>query len=168
MEGHIKMGFIDKKGRLFGKVNIIDFFIVLLGIALIPVLFYLYHGVSKKPIVAAHKWIKVEALVFTMPEFVEENIKPGGVFYDEFGKIDLKLTDVTIKAPTAYKHAKLLPQHSYKVPVFLKLQLLCRKKFKDSNWYYQRRLLVISFDKGLSLDIDNYNVSVFILKIDEE
>ncbi len=43
------MKFIDEKGRLFGKINVIDFLVILFLSFLVPMFYFSYKIVTKKP-----------------------------------------------------------------------------------------------------------------------
>ena len=43
------MGIIDGEGRLFGKINIIDFIVLLFGVCFITTMFYVSLKINSKP-----------------------------------------------------------------------------------------------------------------------
>ncbi len=58
------MKLIDEKGRLFGKINIIDFFVILLLLCLVPMFYFGYKLYTKRkvapPVIAPEVWADVE------------------------------------------------------------------------------------------------------------
>ena len=57
------MKLMDGKGRLFGKINIADFFIIVLIIVIIPAFLHIYSILGKTPTMVSPKWVKVEAVL---------------------------------------------------------------------------------------------------------
>ena len=90
------MKIIDEKGRLFGKINIVDFVIIVLICVIIPAFFHIYKILGKTPTRIPYSWIKVEAVTFTMPE-IAELIEPGDISLDGFGNPDGKLLAILKK-----------------------------------------------------------------------
>lgn len=76
------MKIIDGKGRLFGKLNIIDFFVLALLVFFIPVSYFGYKIIVKKPLDATKLVDNTETILFTVrvynlaPEIVKI-ITPG-------------------------------------------------------------------------------------------
>ena len=70
------MKVIDEKGRLFSKINVIDFLIILFLLCLAPAFYFGYKIVTKKPVVIAPEmeWIEIEAncrLIKLRPEVLQ-------------------------------------------------------------------------------------------------
>ncbi len=79
------MNIMDEKGRLFGRINVIDFVVILLLFSLIPILYVGYKlNTREDHAVMRSVSIKVRS-VETMPELINV-IKPGDVDMDPSGK----------------------------------------------------------------------------------
>lgn len=80
------MGFLDDKGRLFGKVNVIDFLVVLFLCFFIPVLFFSYKISKKKPAVSAeYADAEIECTFAKVDPHVAERIAVGDTEKDKDG-----------------------------------------------------------------------------------
>ena len=160
------MKIIDEKGRLFGRINIVDFSIILLLLIVIPTFFYIYEVLGKRPTRVPYTWVKVEAVTFTIPE-IAELFKPGDVSRDEFGDPDGKLLKILKKD---YAYSKMVKdatvnKHGYRIPVFLELELWCTRSIKGKRWYYRRFPLGLSLEKGFDFGTGKYDIECFAIKI---
>lgn len=172
------MKILDSKGRLFGRINIVDILIVALFIVSIPVFLCAYSILEKSPERIAAKKIRVEAIAFVIPE-IAEKFKPGDVSYDEFGTINGRLVRVMannsayakkMKYVFAYKTSYLIAKNRYIIPVILDLELLCTKSGAGERWYFRRQPLIMSLDYGdkFMFDSRNYRIYCCPLKICED
>jgi len=167
------MKIIDEKGRLFGKINIVDFFIIVLIVILIPVFAVTYQVMQKTPRRVPFKWVKVEAVTFTMPEFAA-HFKEGDISRDGYGNVDSKLLKIIKKDDiyaTRLKSAIINKnkdaRYEHIAPVFLKFELLCTKSAKGEKWYYRRRSLVVSLKDDFVFETDQYSINCYVIKIEE-
>lgn len=166
------MKIVDEKGRLFGKINIVDFFIAILLIGVIPIFLYTYKVLGTAPRRVPLKWIKVEVVVFTLPE-IAELFEPGDITFDGYGNADGRLLKV-IKRGGDFGHrvhmatTKSTGYARYRIPVFLELELLCTLSAVGEAWYYRRRPLYISLDKAFTLDTETYSVMCHVMKVKPE
>ena len=167
------MRLLDKKGRLFGKINVIDFLICVLIIVIIPGFFQIYKILGKTPLRVPFKWAKVEAITFTLPE-IATLFKPGDVAYDEYGNVDAKLVKVISVDDQRMRRnmnseridKKNLP-YAYSIPVLIELELLCtRGPLKADRWFYRRNPLVVSLDPRYTFvfSTDDYSIDCFATK----
>lgn len=166
------MKILDEKGNLFGKINIVDFSITFLFLIIIPAFFYMYEVLDKRPTMVPHKWIKAEAVTFTIPEMAEL-MKPGDISYDEQGNPDGKVLKI-LKKDKSYsdqiKNAMIdinNTTYGYKVPVFLELELSCTKSAINEPWYYRRFPLTPSLDRGFAFGTNRYDTYCVMIKIKE-
>ena len=167
------MKLIDAKGRLFGKINIVDFFIIVLLIVIIPGFFYVYTVLAKRPAWVPSKWVKVEAVTFTIPE-IADIIKPGDIHYafkKPRAKV-LKILERDEKYKEKYKMAmskSLIPHYEHRVPVFLELDLLCTKSGENEPFYFERNEVVINMDRTIhTFNTPTYSLKFYVLKIKDE
>ncbi|MFA5147133.1 MAG: DUF4330 family protein [Candidatus Omnitrophota bacterium] len=168
------MELLDKRGRLFGKINIVDFLIVGLIIVIIPTFFYVYKVLGKKVQAVPVYWVRAE--VVTLPVFaVAEIFREGDLSYDEQGSPDARLVRL-IKKDAGYgekiKAAALRKStdetFDYKVPVFMELELACTRGSKRDPWYYRRQPLLIGTGSMIFFNTDRYSVPCYVLKVNDE
>ena len=167
------MKLIDEKGRLFGRINIVDFLIVTLVIILIPAFFHIYRILGKTPIRVPSEWIKVEAVAFTIPE-IADLFKPGDISYDRFGNMDGKLArviDIDDERIRRYMHLEDIREENknlpivYSMPVLIEFELLCTRDEKNQPWYYRRAPLVVSLAKSFVFSSDKYDITCYAIKV---
>ena len=160
------MKLIDEKGRLFGKINIVDFSIILLFLIIIPTFFYIYEVLGERPTRVPHTWIKVEVVTFTIPE-IAELFRPGDVLYDEFGNVDGKLLKILKKDQAYANRLKDVIDNRYRhrIPVFLELELSCTQSMKNEAWYYKRTPLELGLEGSFVFGTGKYSIRCFTIKI---
>lgn len=165
------MKIIDEKGRLFGKINIVDFLIIILICVIIPVFFHIYKILGKTPTRIPYSWIKVEAVTFTIPE-IAELIEPGDMSIDRFGNPDGRMLKILkkdskygekIKSATIEKTSEA--EYEARIPIFLELELSCTKSAESEPWYFRRKPLLISLDNKFEFTTDKYRLICYALKI---
>ena len=174
------MAVIDEKGNLFGKINVVDFAILVLIIVIIPAFLYAYHILGKTPRKVEEKWIRVEAVVMTVRQ-IADLLRPGDVSVDQYDNPDGRLVKVigrdspiaqAVKDMVVTKRA---PENAFsQIPVLLEpisveFQLLCSRGSKSEPWYYRRDPLLINVgDRSLIFTTKRYLVGFYITKILEE
>lgn len=163
---------IDENGRLFGKINIVDFLIIILILIVMPTFLHIHEILSKRPTRVPHTWIKVEAVTFTLPE-IAKLFKPGDVSHDEYGNVDGRLLRI-LKRDQSYsnrlKRATINQSHEtryeHRIPVFLELELSCTLSAEGESWYYRRNSLYITLDYNFEFITDKYIIKCYALKIE--
>tara|TARA_B100000315_G_scaffold249937_1_gene281926 strand:- start:2899 stop:3927 length:1029 start_codon:yes stop_codon:yes gene_type:complete len=85
------MNIIDEKGRLFGKINIIDLFVILFLISLTPLLYYGYKIATYTPpkkinIQESYQLIPVEVVFKNLEENIANKIQLNDKEVDKYGK----------------------------------------------------------------------------------
>ena len=163
------MKLIDEKGRLFGKINIVDAFIIILIMMIIPGFFYMYKILGKRPTWVPSKWVKVEAVTFTLPE-IAKLIKAGQAYY-AYGNPQAKILKV-LKRDDKYSAKlkseitkKAMPEYEQRIAVFLELELLCTHSAKNEPYYFARYPVIISLEKSHIFDTGTYQIRFYVLKI---
>lgn len=150
------MKIIDKKGRLFGKINIIDFIVILILIGCVSLLYLGYKVITMRNTREA-QWVSVRAkFIGIIPELVEEikegnvELGPSGsaqgrvealvdvraseallVSLDEAMDADHGIEGIGIRA----KATSEILKHPSKKTIVLDLNLFCNKKF--GMFYYR-------------------------------
>ncbi|KPK42633.1 MAG: hypothetical protein AMJ78_01805 [Omnitrophica WOR_2 bacterium SM23_29] len=145
------MKLIDEKGRLFGLVNLIDFFVVLFLLAMIPALYFGTKIIFMRPVVeepfgADIKEISLNCQLIKLGPDVAEAISPGDKETDNKGRVIGEIIELGEIEP--YINDATLKQR----PARLKL----KAQFKDNDLYYKDSII----DGGLELvfKTDKYNV----------
>lgn len=86
--------FIDKKGKLFGKINIIDFLILVILVAAIAILGVKFLGGGRGK---DTQTLEMKFHIEEIDEWVTENVKEGDALYDGTYEQDLgKVTKVEV------------------------------------------------------------------------
>lgn len=143
------MKIIDEKGRLFGKINVIDFLVLLLLLSFIP-MFYFGYKLFKKPTVALEaaqkfieidlncKFIKVEPGILKQitvgdKEIDEKSITLGEIIW--LGEATPYKYEFDIGGEVITKEDPILKD----IPARIRL----RVEMRDNNLYYKDRLIAI-------------------------
>jgi len=93
---------IDEKGRIFGKINVIDFAVLLFIVIIIPMFFISNKiiNVKKPEAIKQEVVIPVEVkFIRVMPEFAKV-MKEGDIAKDENGKVTGKLIKIIKEEPS--------------------------------------------------------------------
>ena len=170
------MKLLDRKGRLFGRINIVDFFIIVLICVIIPTFFYTYKILGLRPDKVPSTWVKVKAVTFVTPG-LENLIKEGDISYDIMDKPSGKIVkifkrdkDVGLKLHASVMKAKELSSESpsryaNKVPVYAEIELLCTQSGKNEPWYYNREPLYVSVNRIFYFSANDYSIEFFATNI---
>lgn len=98
--------FIDDKGRIFGKINIIDFIIILFIISLLPMFYFGYDLIYKeKPIktVKRNTSVTIDGIIYDPDNQVLKNIRPGDIFIGQDGEKMAEIINVSTLQKTRRK-----------------------------------------------------------------
>lgn len=166
------MKVLDGEGRLFGKINIVDFGIILLLTIAIPAFFHMYTILGKRPTKVPHEWIRVKAVAFTIPE-IAELFKEGDTSYDEIGEPDGKLLRIIGKGSAysgKFKSAIIdksdASKHKNNVPAILEFKLSCEYSITGGHWYYKRNHLLVGMDNPFVFACKKYHIICYAVKIE--
>ena len=147
------MKLIDEKGKLFGKINVIDFLVLLFFLGLSPMFYFGYKIFNKKPpqntpapivpIVEAPKTFIETELNFILNKLEPETAKlisKGDQEVNEKGEVIAEIISLGRAIPVAYEidlgdQQKLIKDDPVlkKIPSLLKI----RAEFKDNTLYYK-------------------------------
>lgn len=167
------MNFIDKKGRIFGKINIVDFFIVAFIIVIIPLFFLMYEILGKTPVKVPHHWVRIRVVTFALPEMIEL-FKPGDVTLDENGVPDGRLIRIIEKD---YEYGNRLKsamikkgdmENDYRVPVVLEIEISCTRNSRNEKWYYRRLPITIGLNCSIVFSTVKYETGCYIVGIEDK
>ena len=157
------MKLIDEKGRLFGKINIIDFMVVLFLLCFITTLYMGYK------ILTSHRlkedvWVKLQVEFTALHPDISKVIKEGDAAKDEYGKINGKIDHISEpRASSAglilLSGNKLATSASNSKELVADISIKCLKK-QDSLYYNG---LPVKIGKELAFSTDLYFVSGMII-----
>lgn len=145
------MRFIDEKGRLFGKVNIIDFLVIVFLSSLIPVFYFGYRIFTKKPAVVTEKKEVIETEIYCkfikiQPDIMKL-ISVGDKEFDENGSAIAEIILLGSISPYQYKidmgngEIKIITDSVLKeLPAYLRL----KAGIKDNRLYYKDKEIMIN------------------------
>ncbi|MBN1353478.1 MAG: DUF4330 domain-containing protein [Candidatus Omnitrophica bacterium] len=164
------MRLIDKEGRLFGKLNVVDFFIIALLIVVIPGFLGMYKILGKRPTWVPSQWVRVKAVTFTIPE-IADLLKPGDISYDRFGNTQARLLSVSERdsdyandLKSAVKSTSMT-EYEHRMGLILELELLCTKSAENEPFYYMRVPIFASLDEPHEFSSKKYSVKFYVLDI---
>ena len=162
-------GIIDEKGRLFGKINVVDFLIITIFLIMTPVFFNVYRIMNRMPERVPSEWITVEAVTFTLPE-IAELFAPGDTATDIFGTVDSRLIRVVKKTHDEgerFKKAMTNKRNQFRIPVFLEFELLCTEGDIGGLWYFRRCALSLGLNRTFLFNNVRYRIDCYPIKIEK-
>ncbi len=145
------MKIIDEKGRLFGKINVIDFMVILFLICLTP-MFYFGYKLFKKSVVISEvskKFIEIDLnckFIEVEPEILKQ-ITVGNKEIDKKGTTLGEIISLGEIKPYQYEFSLgggevLTKEDAILKEISAKLRL--RVEMRDNNLYYKDRLIAIN------------------------
>lgn len=152
------MKLIDEKGRLFGVVNLIDFFVLLFLLAMVPAFYFGYKIIFKKPTVQESfekgiKEIKLSCEFIKLRPDIAGLIFVGDAEFDNKGRIIGEIVELGPIEPD-----KEDPQLKTRSTV-LKL----KAQFREADLYYKGS--VIDYDSEFVFKTSKYSASA---KVEED
>lgn len=158
------MKVIDEKGRLFGKINVIDFFVILFLLCLVPIFYFGYRVFTKKPVEPKKDFIGIEIgcnLVKIAPEILAL-ITAGDKGVDKNGNETGEIAWIGESQPYLYKFETestageqpliIEDQALRELPVKLKL----KAEIRNDNLYYNEKQICVG--SPLDFKTDKYSV----------
>ncbi len=145
------MKIIDEKGRLFGKINFVDFLVILLLVCLVPMFYFGYKIMTKNPTVVEltkGEFIEIELdcrLIKLKPEVLKV-ISVGDKELDKNGQVIGKIISLGQSMPYKYELDVGQGQKIIKEDAILKqlkAKLKLKVKIKGDNLYYKEKMIKI-------------------------
>ena len=167
------MKIIDEKGRLLGKINVIDFLVVIFFLSLIPMFYFGYKIVNQKPTVPVTENVEVQKKEFIEIElsFIFKRIDPKilsliSVGDKEIGKekeIMGEILSLGEFKPYSYEISIGSAKKVIVVSVLKDLPVTLRIKaeVKQSNLYYKDRQ--IADNAAIDFVTDKYKLEAFYI-----
>ncbi len=151
------MKIIDEKGKLFGRINVIDFLVLLFFLGLTPMFYFGYKIFNKKPpqntpapVIEIPKTFIETELNFILNKLDPETaglIAKGDREVNEKGEVIAEIISLGKAVPVAYEidlgnQEKLIKDDPAlkKIPALLKI----KAEFKDSVLYYKEKPIKIN------------------------
>lgn len=168
------MKLIDDKGRIFGKINVIDFLVILFLFCLIPMFYFGYKVFSRRDnqqIIQKKEFIQIEVncLFVKLTDNDLASISVGDKDYDEDGEVIGEI--VGLESPEPYIHALDMGRGEilYKKDEFLKqikAKLRLRPEVKYEGLYQRGELLRIG--SRFEFNTKEYKIYAVMGKGDKE
>ncbi len=166
------MRLIDEKGRLFGKINIIDFFVILFLVSLTPMFYFIYKILNKprtenitvtsevkQKLVKDFLEIDLDCLFIKLEPQVAEAISVGNKEIDNTGRVIAEILSVGKVSPYKYELEMGAPQKIVKndpdfkqIPVTLRIKTEIRQ---DKLYYKDKQIL---YNSIFDFTTDKYRI----------
>ena len=157
------MNILDKNGKLFGKINIIDFSVIMILLLAVPLFIFAYQAMNSKKNEPT-KWVTVELKIQRVDPELIEALKEGDVEKNELGKkigIFGKLSKVT-STSTAVLVGDTMVNDSLKKDITVTVRLLC--KDYDNNLYYKN--FPVKIGSIITFSTITYEITGVAIKVD--
>ena len=169
------MKIIDEKGRLFGKINIIDIIVVVFLLSLLPMVYYGYRIITAEKIIPDQERVTVEVRFIVIVSEIAHAMEPGDFEKSNLCNEEGEIVEIIGRRPinpvilesfmSESKNAKSMSHLPVPLTdVTVKLNLLCTRR--SETLYYDNRPLKIGMPFIFSTDL--YDASGVIVGIEEE
>jgi len=171
--------FIDNKGRIFGRINIVDLLIVSVVVIVFSTAVHTYRLMGTVPRLFASKWLKVEAVTFTRPELTRY-FKAGDISRDKNGKYDLRINRLIDKDKTAAKrftdglvctfedmgigHSNANSKYALRQPLFMEIEMLCFKDSLDDLWHFRGNTLFLGLNRNIIVNTSSVSFQMSLIR----
>lgn len=144
------MKIIDERGRIFGKINVIDFSVILFLLALTPMFYFGNRIMAKKPIVQNlfEEDVQINCQLIRLSPDIAKIISTGDKEIDDKKRVIGEIVELGASEP--YKGDPMLKQR------WARLEL--KAKPKGGELYYKDK--IIDYDSELIFGTDKYNATV--------
>lgn len=160
------MKIIDEKGRLFGKINIIDFIIIFMLIAIIPMFYLGYKIFGKKSQVEIGQYIEqvINCNLIKLSPAVAKLISVGDLILDEKGDVAGQILWVSEIGPYQFtvdlgENKKRIIRDAFFKQTHVKIKL--KSYIKGNSMYFNGYKL--NYNETFTLKTDKYSVSAILL-----
>ena len=166
------MKIIDEKGRLFGKINVIDFLVILFSFCFIPTFYFGYKAFSKKEPVLTEKpkvlaEIEVNCKLIKLEPGILELIRVGDKEIDKNGKV---IGEIVLVGDSTFYQEKfyigpdifLTGTNSRLKELYARLRLTVEAR--GNSIYYKD--MQITANSPIEFKTNKYTVSAILLKED--
>lgn len=165
------MRIIDEKGKLFGKINVIDFLVILFLLSIIPMFYFGYKILTKNPVevvAPVKEFIETEIsfrLIKLEPEVVNI-ISVGDKELNEGREVIGEIVNLGKIIPYTYRFdigagEKITREDPNLKQILARLKL--KTEVKQNNLYYKDKPITIN--SPLDFKTDRYNIIAIPVKI---
>ena len=163
--GNLKI--IDGTGRLFGKINIIDFFVILCLISFLAVSLFWYTLSANEKNMLDKRWISVQVRFLEIDPGFNKMIKQGDCEKDLFGKIVGNIVNIVSTKPSkvwVVIDNKMFStiDHPEKTDLIVDVKLLCT--MRDGAYYY--KTFPIKVGNNIVFTTDIYTIQGLIVNLE--
>lgn len=167
------MKIIDEKGRLFGKINVIDFLVIIFFLSLTPMFYYGYKIFHKKPAapIAQNAEAQKKEFIATELSFVFKKVNPQVLSFISAGDKEIgkdreilgEILSLGEVKPYSYEIAIGSTKKVITDPLFKDLPVILRIKaeVKQNNLYYKDRQ--ITDNSSIDFMTDKYKLEAFYM-----
>ena len=169
-----KMKIIDEKGRLFGRINIFDFLVILFLFCFIPLFYFGYdiYYIKTNEINSQlkGKWVEIKLKISGIIPEETKVLQEGDVEKNSAGKIIAKLKKIISDKPSelltlALKEERLIPvAHPFLNDVVVLLDLFCTN---DNSVLYLNQA-PIKIGNQFTFSTNLYNITGTIIGINSK
>ena len=158
------MRIIDDKGRLFGKLNVIDFLVVLFLLSLVPAFLLLNKIIFMDEPELPTKWITLEVKFSRLDPKVAEAIQENDIEQNEFGTIIARVNSIISLTPAVvtdiYEGEFVVLDHPFDKDMLISIDVLCEEI--EGIYYFKNRQLQMGRDFTVTTDL--YAIEGLIVK----
>ncbi len=160
------MKLIDEKGKIFGKINLIDFLVILFLLGLTPIFYLGNKAFFKKEVVKVYKEIPVRVKFSSIMPELADAFHEGDVIKDNDGNAIGVLKKIVSNAPPEVLGANLLNVRSN--DYFLAPNVVCLLELKCTE---EKGVLYfgdypVKIGSNIAVNTDNYNIQGMIIGFD--
>lgn len=156
------MKIIDEKGRLFAKINIIDFLIIVILLSLAPALYFGYKIMTKTAVISDKEYIEIETsfrLIKLQPDILKL-ISIGDKELNEDGRITGEIVSLGQSEPYKYefdigRNQKIIKKDPILIEIAARLKLTI--EIKEGKPYYKDN--EIRFGSIVEFNTSKYSIS---------
>lgn len=166
------MKIIDEKGRLFGKINIIDFFVIVFLLCLMPMFYFGYRILAKKPPIEMPEEkefveLEIDCRFIKLEPEILKFISVGDKELDENGETIGEIIGLGEVKPYTYEfiigeEKEIIKKASdlKQLPARLKLRVVV----KENRIYYKGREIKIG--SPLEFKTEKYTLTIILPKVE--
>jgi len=167
------MKFIDDKGRVFGKINIIDFLVILFLIGLVPVFYLGNKALSKKEIVRVYKEIPIRVKFSNIMPELADAFHEGDVIKDNDGNAMGVLKNLISNAPPEVLTVNLINVRSsdyFLAPNLGGKDVVCLFELKctEDKGVIYFNAYPVKIGSNITVNTDTYNMQGMIIGFNRE
>ena len=162
------MKIVDEKGRIFGKLNIIDFIVILILLSFVPMIYFGYKVFTKKEeVITTEKWIVIYGKFSELLPEVSSRISRLDTMKAPSGKVIGKIGEVRSAKPSdllvlTENREVTVVKHPSRKDMLLWLDILVLVKNNDTMYYNNSP---VKIGEPIIFSTDEYTINGIIVDI---